>query len=130
MWFSQRFIQALLIMSTLCKKIELYKGGNDWEAFTIAAVGLGGTVSLPQLESFSIIGHPPTNFYPSHESLIFLYYYLPWDIRVKKIIIIWTRKRRILNFYKSLQKPARGRKLLVPMSPGFLGGCLPLMTKP
>ena len=51
-------------MSTLCKNIELYKGDNDWEAFTIAAVGLGGTVSLPQLESFPLSDTLPPIFIP------------------------------------------------------------------
>ena len=44
----QGFIQAVLIMSTMWKKIEFNKGENDREVIVIAAGGLGeGAVSLP-----------------------------------------------------------------------------------
>ena len=59
---SQGFIQALLIMSVLWKKIEFYKEESDREEKVIAAGGLGssgegrGAASLPQQTGFSIMG--------------------------------------------------------------------------
>ena len=62
----QGFIQAVLIMSVLWKKIEFYKGESDRDVIVIAVGGLGeGAASLAQQVDFFIMGpFPPTNFSP------------------------------------------------------------------
>ena len=57
----QEFIQAVLIMSVLWKKIEFYKVESDREVIVIAVGGLGErAANLPQQAGFHIMGALPS----------------------------------------------------------------------